>query len=635
MTVSGSLIRQICVFKNRTAGAMRRRFFITPRCCKGGEKLKSQDRSLWEKIRDYVKDLAAKIKKVYEGIRPDSEEGRYVAEMKDAIEELQNLFAEGLSEAGSNYQAAMERGGKDYDGPNSNDFGSIMFSERDEARFKEYEQIIDDIVEKAILNKGDIGEKYNQTRISPVTPITVEMVGAASGGEVDLTKKYIAISGGDVWHEYQRHTDPITERDRGQIAFTQQQFVEAIKCIYQPDVVECIFRNQNNPTQRQSFAYAKQTDEGHYVVVEAVGGRTNPNIVPVEILYVRKQKWEQWIGSGKTIGEMLFDKDPKKLQALDTEFNKKNRVTAAQFASDEAIASTPHSPRSDIMISQEDNGVNLKLSERTGEGVSSRAMLADAFEDLARTDLERKKIQEYREKAAQYDAEEQKLRELRGQIKELSFAKGPRDRKRLQPVLLTADHIDPPLEGIGIDGAHGIGGQGSVGRNKVGRGQRGYSVGHGCFIVHIVKNREGKAGFRNKILGDLQCFPGSVGHVDHQKLDLIPYLAKLFIKVRHFTPAGSAPAGPEIQHDGLAEIIRKLHRIAFPVHHGKIRRDHCLGLCSLRCRSSPLRFHRRSLGRKLVHPIILTQFVVQRRRSENQRRQKNRNGDPSNILLHF
>ena len=67
---------------------------------------------MYEKIRDYIKGLAAKIRKVYDGIRPDSEEGKYVAEMKDAIEQIQNLFAEGLSEAGSNYQAAMERGEK-------------------------------------------------------------------------------------------------------------------------------------------------------------------------------------------------------------------------------------------------------------------------------------------------------------------------------------------------------------------------------------------------------------------------------------------------------------------------------------------------------------------------------------------
>lgn len=73
-------------------------------------KLKTEDRSLWEKIRDFIRDLAEKIKKVYAGLTPDSAEGRYVAEMKDKLEEFQNLFTEGLAAAGENFQAAADMG---------------------------------------------------------------------------------------------------------------------------------------------------------------------------------------------------------------------------------------------------------------------------------------------------------------------------------------------------------------------------------------------------------------------------------------------------------------------------------------------------------------------------------------------
>ena len=67
-------------------------------------KLKAQDKSLWQKIKDFISDLAAKIRSAYEGMSPDSKEGRYVAEMKDAIEHLQELFTEGLMDASQNYQ---------------------------------------------------------------------------------------------------------------------------------------------------------------------------------------------------------------------------------------------------------------------------------------------------------------------------------------------------------------------------------------------------------------------------------------------------------------------------------------------------------------------------------------------------
>ena len=51
------------------------------------------------------------------------------------------------------------------------------------------------------------------------------------------------------------------------------------------------------------------------------------------------------ISTGKTLGELLYENDTEKREALDVEFNKKNRVTVAQFASKEAIANTPRSPR--------------------------------------------------------------------------------------------------------------------------------------------------------------------------------------------------------------------------------------------------------------------------------------------------
>ena len=73
-------------------------------------KLKQVDKTLWQKIKDFISDLAAKIRQVYEGMTPDSVEGRYVAEMVDSIDRLQDLFTEGLAEAGENYQSRLTPG---------------------------------------------------------------------------------------------------------------------------------------------------------------------------------------------------------------------------------------------------------------------------------------------------------------------------------------------------------------------------------------------------------------------------------------------------------------------------------------------------------------------------------------------
>lgn len=224
---------------------------------------------------------------------------------------------------------------------------------------KQIKHSISKTVEKAVTNKGDIEEKYNQKKISEVPHELFEMVFSASGGEIDISNKFIALNGADIYHEYKRHSDEDIEISRGQIALNKETIVDIIEAIYSPDVVECLFDNANNPTQRQSFAYAKKKD-GFYVVAEAVGGKTNPNIVPVMMLYVTDEKWRRFIGAGKTIGEMLYENDPEKINALDIQKNKKNRVIAAQFVSKETIANTPHSPRFKKSLSQDGANVNTK-----------------------------------------------------------------------------------------------------------------------------------------------------------------------------------------------------------------------------------------------------------------------------------
>ena len=92
-------------------------------------RLKQKDQSLWQKIKEYISELAGKIRAVYEGMTADSVEGQYVAEMKDAIEKLQDLFVEGLVDASENYQAA-EQLGIEIDADSESVSPAIAFSER-------------------------------------------------------------------------------------------------------------------------------------------------------------------------------------------------------------------------------------------------------------------------------------------------------------------------------------------------------------------------------------------------------------------------------------------------------------------------------------------------------------------------
>lgn len=75
-----------------------------------------------------------------------------------------------------------------------------------------------------------------------------------------------------------------------------------------------------------------------------------------------------------------------------------------------------------------------------GEDTSPRALLANAFEGIITNDIEKRKIHEYKGKVEMLNAEEQKLSELRAQIKELSFANGKRDTKKIKELQFDANH---------------------------------------------------------------------------------------------------------------------------------------------------------------------------------------------------
>ena len=349
--------------------------------------LKQQDQSLWQKICDWFMDLADKLRAVvdaYKGVQPDSTEGRMVADMKDMIGTLEALYMDALVDASENFDGGAEKNTTPEGGTGRE--CDIKLSSREENAFKQYAKAINSVVNQSISGKGIIDGKTQVKDIMPTGPRITAMVAASSGNAIDISQKQIALSSGEIWHEYKRHTQVAQEVSRDQIAFTKRQFQNAVKCIISPDVVETVFADPNNPTQRQSFAYAKKTDRGHYVVVEAVGGKKNPSIYPVMILQFSKAKWDKMMSQGKTLGEILFENDAKKLQALDIQNNKKSRVTAAQFASYEAIANTLRSPQLNTKVSQPDTEVKKKFSDRDSDGNQLSKEQQEYFKDSKERD---------------------------------------------------------------------------------------------------------------------------------------------------------------------------------------------------------------------------------------------------------
>lgn len=239
---------------------------------------------------------------------------------------------------------------------------NVRFSKKHSMFSMEARKAISDFVDEAIDNKGRTDEERNQIRISRAPQNIVDDVYRASAGKINISGKYFALEGSKLYHEYIRHSDQDTEHARGQVPLSLKDIKKAAEIFYSPDIVECIFADTDNPTQQQSFALAKEAEDGsHYVlVVESVGGKRNPNIVPAEMLKIKPEKWNRYIGAGKSIADMVYANETAKRAAIKNNIeNINNRVTVARLSAQNAQpASSTFSSVADSTVSQKDSGVN-------------------------------------------------------------------------------------------------------------------------------------------------------------------------------------------------------------------------------------------------------------------------------------
>ncbi len=85
------------------------------------------------------------------------------------------------------------------------------------------------------------------------------------------------------------------------------------------------------------------------------------------------------------------------------------------------------SSATDGIIHQEKPIVKKQLKK-----TSDRTLLTEALESVAQNDIEKNKLAQYKEKIQNLDELTKKLAEIKGEIKELSFAKGSRDTKQIR-----------------------------------------------------------------------------------------------------------------------------------------------------------------------------------------------------------
>ena len=102
-----------------------------------------------------------------------------------------------------------------------------------------------------------------------------------------------------------------------------------------------------------------------------------------------------------------------------------------QVGSGRIVAVTHDTPFIDDTVAQKDDYVKMYSSRNDG-GMSNRQLLANALESSVQHEVEAKRLAEYKENIRKVSELQMQLGDLNNQIKELSFAKGARDKEKLR-----------------------------------------------------------------------------------------------------------------------------------------------------------------------------------------------------------
>ena len=85
---------------------------------------------------------------------------------------------------------------------------------------------------------------------------------------------------------------------------------------------------------------------------------------------------------------------------------------------------------------------DVKHSERDPNATSNRTILANALEAAAQNDLEKTKLNQYKRKIALIESEQARLKKIKASLKNLYFAKGPKDTAKIESLQESARMIE-------------------------------------------------------------------------------------------------------------------------------------------------------------------------------------------------
>ena len=237
------------------------------------QELYKQDRTLWEKIKDFFTGLVEKLRNAYKGVNPDSDIGRVMKRAIQDNETVAQAWAEAVVEAGENYQLQ--------DGQKNNARAGERYSDRASKYSYEY------FTEKADMSVTAVDETQSRDRESIIQAALRNAKEAGRTNENGNALVYVNDIGRDVLVGKKALAHGLDRR-----ASTQAPVLAKIGDVLK-NAVKVNELNPRSESIKESYVLvgAARSETGLYVASFVVNQHSN-EITSIDVLYAANAKKE-------------------------------------------------------------------------------------------------------------------------------------------------------------------------------------------------------------------------------------------------------------------------------------------------------------------------------------------------------
>lgn len=391
-------------------------------------KLKTQDKTLWEKIRDFFAELHKRITELYKGLEPQSEEAKLVREMKEPIGNISDLFAEALVEAGGTFAATETR--MQFDELNSETKHSERTFSYDELiakadlrgvviRKSQHLKITDGIIDSGwVLEKVRKKCKTLTTKARVAHYINVPDIG-----------RNVEVTGDGVTHGFNRPNDKRYGKSSPKAIINAKVALELPQILNNSIEVNRSRRGNNIDvpfTHILIGTVALENDAGdfeYYAVRSMVQERKNQNPVLVEANILGKLTSV----NAKKIGSPTAQVDENIVAVADGEAYRYSVADLLNDVKSEFVGTFSENVYQHLGTQRKNEKgftEHLLYSERNSDATDSRTLLANALESATTNSVEKEWLDKYKSQISSLNKDQAELTKINAEIKNIRFTKG-------------------------------------------------------------------------------------------------------------------------------------------------------------------------------------------------------------------